>query len=228
MLEGKQRGRLRLDSSPPRSGDSSWQWFVQREKIASSELSPLQLAEGDARVQLFLLPRHPAFLRLSPWYRCRRWEPWGVRVDGWSHRGWLLRAGNKAEDRRRGWWNKRLVAREKRPGREHGMLEKWWKRAQKKGSGIKTLKVRCRIFLAQIKGSCFRKSPLPFSLYQHCIFCLPFWLHLVAAAPVRYLSNFPWYLAGMRPFPQEPERGSRPGPPLRTEAETAQLLCSAW
>lgn len=107
---------------------------------------PSQLAEGDAQRWRFLLPLHPAFLPLSASYQRGQREPRGVQIERWSRCGWLLGAGSKR--RSGGWWNKRLVGKEKRPGREHEMLEKLWKRAQKKGSGIKTLKVQCRIFLA--------------------------------------------------------------------------------
>lgn len=54
---------------------------------------------------------------------------------------------------------------------------------------------------------------MPPSLFSHSAlhFRLPFWLHLVAAAPACQLSDFPSYLSGMRPLRTQLGNVSRAG-----------------
>lgn len=108
-------------------------------------------------------PRISSSVTATPMWATRAsgWG-WGLQVENerWSHRGQPLGAGNK--HRKGGWWNKRLVNEEKGPGREHGMLEKWWKRAQKKGSGIKTALYSTEFFWPRLKETILENAPFPF------------------------------------------------------------------
>lgn len=83
---------------------------------------------------------------------------------------------------------------------------------QKKGCGIKTLKARCSVFLAQIKGSYCRKSS--FNALSALHFYLPSCILLLLS-----LSLFSRYLPLTRlvALSQEPDAHPHPGPGLHTQ-----------
>lgn len=140
-------------------------------------LQAVLLAEGDMRGRRSLLFPHPAFLPLSLPYRCGWREPRAVgcmcacvcvQNKWWSCCGCLLGAGNR--HRSGVWWNKRFVDRKRDQAESMRCWRNGGKWRRKRGSGIKTLKVQCRIFLAQFKESYFRKCRFPLSVAQHGIF----------------------------------------------------------
>lgn len=125
-------------------------------------LQAVLLAEGDMRGWRALLSLHPACVQ-NKWWFCR---------------GCLLGAGNR--HRSGFWWNKRFVDSKRD---QAGIMRCWinsGKQHRKRGSGIKTPKVQCRIFLAWIKESYFRKCPFPLPVAQHGIFA--------------FLSGYIWLL----------------------------------